>query len=115
MATGPVNSRPAVDAPAILRVGEQVTTTAAALAASSGKTYYHRVPGAQTHMPDGLAIVFMGGMFTTADPEIIAYLDRIVDRPASGVFSNPANTVLKRAELLASDDAAQNAGTAITA
>jgi hypothetical protein len=71
-------------APAILRTGEVVTTTSESL---GGKTYYHRVPGAKTHLPDGLEIQFLGGMFATKDPAIIAELDKVADKAASGIYT----------------------------
>lgn len=90
----------------ILRTGEQLTTSAAAL--KEGKTYHHTVQNARFIMPDGLAIIFMGGVFTTADTEIIAELDRVADRPASQIY-----TKLQNADSLKAD-AKRAAADAIT-
>lgn len=51
------------------------------------RVYYHQVKGAQTHMPDGAAIQFLGGQFATANPEIIAFLDRIANKPGTQVYT----------------------------
>lgn len=51
------------------------------------KVYYHQVPGAKTHMPDGAEIQFTGGQFATANDEIKAFLDKIADRRGSMVFT----------------------------
>ena len=45
------------------------------------------VRGAKFMMPDGLEVQFLGGQFVTADPEIIAELDKIANRPASMVYT----------------------------
>lgn len=49
--------------------------------------YYHQTKGAQTHMPDGAAIVFVGGQFATSNPEIKAYLDKIANKPGTQVYT----------------------------
>jgi len=51
------------------------------------KTYHHMVRGAKFVMPDGLEVQFLGGVFTTADPEIMAELDKIANRPASMIYT----------------------------
>ena len=94
----------------VIRTGETVTSTAAGL---KGKVYYHRVPGARTHLPDGLEIVFLGGMFATEDESIIAELDKIADKASSGIFTNYAIAEnLLSQERKAAADAADTAGTA---
>ena len=94
----------------VIRTGETVTSTAAGL---KGKVYYHRVPGARTHMPDGLEIVFLGGMFATEDETIIAELDKIADKASSGIFTNSAIAEnLLSQERKAAAEAADTAGTA---
>ena len=92
----------------VIRTGETVTSTAAGL---KGKVYYHRVPGARTHMPDGLEIVFLGGMFATEDETIIAELDKIADKASSGIFTNSAIAEnLLSQERKAAAEAADTAG-----
>lgn len=111
MATGPVSSAATQTAPAAqqaLRSGETVTTTAAALKSAKGKTYYHMANGARFIMPDGLEVVFMGGVFTTDDPEIIRELDKIANKPTSMIYTQQA-AVQQAAELAnkaVGDDAA---------
>lgn len=80
----------------VLRAGETITTSAAAF--KDGKTFYHTVPGARFVMPDGLTIIFMGGVFTTNDKEIIAELDRVADRPASQIYTKLQNVDSLKAE-----------------
>lgn len=119
MATGMVNSRQTQTAPAaptalppVLRSGEQLHSDLAALKSPDSKTYYHRVPGAKTHMPDGLEIQFLGGVFVTADPEIKAMLDKIADSPTSQVYTKTeVKLQLEAADKMISDDAAKSAGT----
>lgn len=93
----------------VIRTGETITSTAAGL---KGKVYYHRVPGARTHMSDGLEIVFLGGMFATEDESIIAELDKIADKASSGIFTSSAIAEnLLSQERKAAADAADTAGT----
>jgi len=88
MATGVVTSqslpKTVTQQPTVLRSGDKIVTSGEALADKTAKTYYHTVHGAQFIMPDGLAVVFMGGRFTTADPAIIAELDKVANK--SGTF-----------------------------
>ena len=67
---------PADAAGARLRTGAAVATAA------------HNVPGARFIMPDGLEVVFMGGVFVTSDAEIISQLEAICDRPTSQVYTS---------------------------
>lgn len=114
MATGPVSSAQNLSAAqpqAPILSGEKVSTTQAALKTPGAKTYYHQVPGANFFMPNGLQVQFLGGVFTTADKELIAELDAVADKNASLITSEKA-----RQELLAAQDkmqaaaAAENAG-----
>ena len=119
MATGMVNSQHTQTAPAapaalpqVLRSGEQLHSDLTALKSPDSKTYYHRVPGAKTHMPDGLEIQFLGGVFITANPEIKAMLDKIADSPTSQVYTKTeVKLQLEAADKMISDDAAKSAGT----
>jgi len=116
MATGPMNSQqtqaanPAAD---VLRSGERQATQLAALKNPGAKSYKHRFPGAQFIMPDGLALVFAGGVYTTADKNEIAQLDAVVNRPASMIYTEAtAAESAKTAEASAADSAANTvAGT----
>lgn len=51
------------------------------------KTFYHQVPGAITHMPDGATIQFLGGQYSTKNADILRHLNAIADRPGSMVFT----------------------------
>lgn len=112
MAIGAVSSASVQQQAPILRAGEQIATTPAALKSGKGKTYYHMAPGARFVMPDGLEVIFMGGMFTTDDATIIAELDKIANRPTSMIYTKQ-EAVQAAAALQAkqvADDAANTAG-----
>jgi hypothetical protein len=51
------------------------------------ETEYHMVLGAKCVMPDGLEVQCLGGVFTTADTDIMAELDKVANRPASMVYT----------------------------
>ena len=51
------------------------------------KTYHHMVRGAKFVMPDGLEVQFLGGVFTTADPDIMRELDAVANKPASMIYT----------------------------
>ena len=71
-----------------IRSGETASqATPAIMKSTPVKTYHHIVRGAKFVMPDGLEVQFLGGSFTTADPEIIAELDKVANRPASMVYT----------------------------
>ena len=90
--------------------GEKLSTTQAALKAPGSKTYYHQVPGANYFMPNGLQIQFLGGVFTTADKEIIAELDAVADKNASLITSEKARqNLLAAQDKLQAEDAAKSA------
>lgn len=90
MATGMVSSAHNLGSAPVLRTGERVATTQTALASKNAKTFHHMIPGAKFVMPDGLEIVFLGGRFTTEDPEIIAELSKIADKSTSLVYTQSA-------------------------
>lgn len=79
----------------------------------TAKTYYHTVRGAKFVMPDGLEVIFRGGMFTTKDAEIIAELDKIADRPASMVYTKTETAeAIAAAAKAAAEDAIQKTAAA---
>ena len=90
MATGIVSSAHNLQNAAVLRTGERIATTQAALTSKSGKTFYHMIPGAKFVMPDGLEIVFLGGRFTTDDPAIISELGKVADKSTSLIYTQLA-------------------------
>lgn len=93
MATGTVSSAHNQDrlpTSTVLRSGERVATSAASLKDPNAKTYHHMVPGARFVMPDGLEIIFMGGHFTTADPAIMAELDKVANKSTTLIFTERA-------------------------
>lgn len=87
MATGMVSSASVQQNAPTLRSGEKLASTPAAIADKNSKHYHHMVPGAKFVMPDGLEVIFMGGQFITADPEIIAELDKIANKPTSMIYT----------------------------
>lgn len=98
---------------AVIRTGEVLASSLAALTDKKAKIYHHAIPGAQFHMPDGLGICFLGGMFATADPQIIAELDKVVNKPASMIFTKPeVATAIAAANSKAATDASDTAGKA---
>jgi len=71
-----------------IRTGETAPQAPlAALKDKTTKTYHHMFPGARFVMPDGLEVRFMGGQFMTNDPEIIAQLDMVANKPASMIYT----------------------------
>jgi hypothetical protein len=69
------------------------------------------IPGARFIMPDGLEIQFLGGQFTTADPEVIAELDKVANKSTSMIFTDKAAAALVQAtEKKAAADASDTAG-----
>lgn len=56
----------------------------------NGKTYFHRIPGARSVLPDGREIQFLGGQFSTSDPRIIAELDAVANSHTSMIFTEKA-------------------------
>ena len=76
--------------PAPIRTGETAPqATIAQLKEKATRVYHHMNPGARFVMPDGLEIRFMGGQFTTQDPEIIVELDKVLNKPASMIYDKP--------------------------
>jgi hypothetical protein len=111
MATGTLSSQSNSQL-GVLRSGEKLASTMHAVGNKAGKTYYHRVPGARTHMPDGLEIQFLGGVFVTDDPDVIHELDKVADRMGSGVFTQRNGPDQQRKlEASVATEAADTAGT----
>ena len=93
-----------------IRVGETAPqVTVAQLKDEATRVYHHMVPGARFVLPDGLEVRFMGGVFTTQDPEIISELDKVVDKHASMIYTKKtvAESVAKDVAAVAAD-AVQN-------
>ena len=71
-----------------LRTGETAPQAPlTALKDKGTKTYHHMTPGARFVMPDGLEIRFMGGQFVTNDPGLITELEKVVNKPASQIYT----------------------------
>ena len=64
---------------------------AATILPEGTKTYYTSTPNCGIMVQTGPAscerVEFKGDTLHTTDPEVIAYMDKIVDRPGSGIFS----------------------------
>lgn len=96
---------------AVLRSGEVVTTTAAALKDPKAKVYKHMIPGANFMMPDGLEIKFLGGQLITSDPEIIKQLDAVANKTASMIYTEVVVAEsIKQGQKNLADDAADTSG-----
>ena len=75
---------------------------------AKAKTYYHMTRGARFVMPDGLEVIFLGGQFTTVDPEIIVELDKVANKPASMIYTKAeAVEAVKALTAAAAADAVQ--------
>lgn len=97
--------------PQVLRSGESVSTTAAALKDPKAKVYRHMIPGANFIMPDGLEINFLGGQFVTSDPEIIRQLDAVANKTSSMIYTEVVVAEnIKQGQKAAADDAASTTG-----
>jgi hypothetical protein len=71
-----------------IRSGETAPqATPAIMKSQAVKTYHHMVVGAKFVMPDGLEVQFLGGSFTTADPDIMRELDAVANKPASMIYT----------------------------
>lgn len=53
----------------------------------AAKMFYHMIPGARFVMPDGLEIIFQGGVFSTADKALIEELSKVADKPTSMIYT----------------------------
>jgi hypothetical protein len=106
-----LNSANYVSDDEVKRVGEQINPDLD-LNDPDVRVYYHQVPGAQTHMPDGAAIRFLGGQYSTKNAEIIAFLDKIADKQGSMVFTKTNRAVVAELKAVA-EEAAKPAGDAV--
>lgn len=96
----------------VLRSGEVVASSMHALKNPNARVFHHMIPGANFIMPDGLEIKFLGGQFVTDDPDVIAELEKIADKPTSMVFTKTlAVEAAKELQKRSADDAANTAGT----
>lgn len=116
MAVGMTNSaavqNAATEKSPVLRSGEVVASSMHALKNPNASVFHHMIPGANFIMPDGLEIKFLGGQFVTADPDVIAELEKIADKPTSMVFTKTlAVEAAKELQKRSADDAANTAGT----
>lgn len=96
----------------VLRVGEAIASDLD-LSDPEVRTYYHQVPGASTHLPDGAAIVFRGGQYSTKNSELIAFLDKIADKQGTMIFTRSNKHVVQELKAAALA-AAKPAGDAAT-
>ena len=116
MAVGMTNSAAVQNATTekspVLRSGEVVASSMQALKNPNARVFHHMIPGANFIMPDGLEIKFLGGQFVTDDPDVIAELEKIADKPTSMVFTKTlAVEAAKELQKRSADDAANTAGT----
>jgi pyridoxal/pyridoxine/pyridoxamine kinase len=114
MAVGMTNSSHALNKPqaATIRSGEVVASNMQAIKNQNARVFHHMIPGANFIMPDGLEIKFLGGQFVTDDPEVIAELEAVADKPTSMIFTKTlAVEAAKELTKRAAADAADTAGT----
>lgn len=117
MAVGMTNSAAVQNAAAtekrqVLRSGEVVASSMQALKNPNARVFHHMIPGANFIMPDGLELKFLGGQFVTDDPDVIAELSKIADKPTSMIFTKTlAVEAAKELQKRSADDAADTAGT----
>ena len=116
MAVGMTNSasvqNAATEKRQVLRSGEVVASSMQALKNPNARVFHHMIPGANFIMPDGLEIKFLGGQFVTDDPDVIAELEKVADKPTSMVFTKTlAVDAAKELQKRSADDAADTAGT----
>lgn len=91
----------------ILNSGQEVSPE---FADKDAKHYRHSIPGARCILPDGAELIFRGGAYATTNPEIIAFLDKIADKPGTMVTTKKVEVIAELAS--AAQDAAAPAGDA---
>lgn len=74
------------------------------------KVFYHQVAGAKSYLPDGAEISFVGGQYATKNPAILEFLNAIVDRPGSMVFSRKPGSPIPQEAIDVAAEVAQPAG-----
>lgn len=97
-----LNSSNYVAAPNELNSGNQLAPDLD-LSDPEVKVYYHQVKGAKSHLPDGMEINFLGGMYATKHPDVKAFLDKIADKQGSMVFTRSNARIQAEIELVQSD------------
>ena len=96
----------------VLNTGEEIAPEFD-LKAPGVRVFRASVPNCRTHMPDGAEIRFYGGMFATANAEIISFLDKVANKRGSLIYTTAEDSLTQ--ELAgASEDAARPAGDAGT-
>lgn len=92
-----LNSQNYVSNEKVIRSGEVIAADSD-LKDPNVKVFYHQVSGACTFLPDGAQLTFVGGQYSTKNPDILSFLNAIVDRPGSMVFSRkPGSPIPKEA------------------
>jgi hypothetical protein len=104
-----LNSQNYVKNDQIIRSGEIIAADSN-LKDPAMRVYYHQVPGACTFMSDGAQIVFTGGQFSTKNEEIIKYMDSIVDRVGTLVYSRKPGSPISKEETNLALEVAEPAG-----
>ena len=108
-----LNSRNYVSEPGVLHVGEDIASETD-LQDPETRVYYHQVKGACTHLSDGSAVVFKGGMYATKNPEIIAHLDKIADKRGSQIYTKNNRNIVHEVATVAEDAARPGGDAALT-
>jgi len=95
----------------VIRSGEVVAADAN-LKDPDVKVFYHQVAGAVSYLPDGAEIRYVGGQYSTKNPAILEFLNAIVDRPGSLVYSRRPGSPIHTEAVEAALEVAQPAGNA---
>jgi len=96
----------------VLNSGEEIAPEFD-LKAPGVQVFYASVPNCRTHLPDGAELRFRGGMFATANPEIIAFLSKVANKRGSLVYTTAADPMTTELAV-AAEDASKPAGDAQT-
>lgn len=80
----------------VLHSAREFVSSAKNINASGTKVYKHLVPNSRFVLPDGSSIIFLGGMYATDNKEHIAELDKIVDQPASMLYTTKVSDELTK-------------------
>lgn len=66
---------------------EKHATSLAALQSAEAKTFYSLVKGCNFPMPNGVVLQFLGGQYSTVDPEEIRELEAVANRSGSLIYT----------------------------
>lgn len=106
-----LNSQNYVKDVGVIRSGEVIASDVN-LKDPDVKTFYHQVAGACTFLPDGSQLTFVGGQYSTKNPDILAHLNAIVDKQGTLVYSRKPGSPIPKEALDVAAEVAEPAGNA---